>query len=46
MNEKANDFTLLPVASLMQGVKGAVCDSRTLPFLWTVNIPGFIDTYM
>lgn len=42
MNEKANDFTLLPVASPMQGVKGAVCDSRTLPFLWTVNIPGFI----
>ena len=46
MNEKANDFTLLPVAGTTQGIKGTVCDSRTLSFLWTVNVPGFIDTHM
>lgn len=46
MNDKANVFTLLFVASAMQRIKDAVCDSRTLSFLWTVNVPGFADTPM
>lgn len=46
MNEKTNVFTLLAVVSTMQGIKAAVCDSRTLSFLWTVNVPGFIDAHM
>lgn len=29
MNEKTDVFTHLPVASAVQRIKGAVCDSRT-----------------
>lgn len=41
MKEKAPVFTYFPQAGPMQGIKSAVSDSRTLCFLWKVNVPGF-----
>lgn len=46
MNEKANVFTHLAEASGNKGIKGTVCESRTLSFLWKVNVSSFIGTLM